>query len=201
LSSKPSTWTEAEQVGCVGVLVGLEKVAAATALDLSTKNLWGWVFGHVRDEIRTWTGIGVYWRKDASRGKSGYADAATGAARRAELRAATKASRKHASMDAPDPEGRTLHDATKDEGLSVEKLFADAEAKARLEQFLGTLTASERKALFSNHPAHARHHLSLVERAKAFVRGDEDGHRKPVRRDRDAVRPHGAAEARGASRR
>jgi hypothetical protein len=170
----PQHREEAEQVGCIGLLVALERYEPAKlGVDLGGA-FWFFAARCVRDEIRRWEDVGVYWRK-----------------RRGAKSAVARLQRHQASIDAERPDGRTMHDELT-EGFTVEDLVADVEHRRLFARFVATLTDAEREIIFSENgrTLGSRAHLSLIERARAFVTGARDG-------DEDrSHRPHGPAAGR-----
>ena len=163
---------EGQQVGALGVLVALEKYDDGIAgPDRGKKCFWGFAYLYVRDELQRWIDVGVNWRKTPNRGKS--------AARKANRQAAS-IHRQPARLDAPLPgdDGGTLQDLLQHVSPTVEELFSVAETLALLLSFARTLSAKDRKILFSENSQCmiSRHYLSLVERATAFMQGSRDGH-------------------------
>lgn len=164
---------EAEQVGVIGVLVALEKYDAGIVCAVGGDRgaaFWNFARMYVRDEIRRWLDVGVFWCKSSNRGASD--------ARRESAKMRT-AQRTVESMDEPVGERETtLHDRIVDGETTVEDLVATAESRARLDQFLFTLTEADRHLLLCDkrdrgnaNSVRSRHHLFLVGRATAFVRG------------------------------
>lgn len=168
-------YEEAEQVGALGLLVALEQYDPKLIGPDRGAAFWWFARLIVQNEIQRWMDVGIYWRKAPNRGK--------GEARQA-TRDAAQVHRTVASMDAPLPGGEnaTLHDLTPDTSPSVEDLTADAESCTRLRAFAATLLPEEAELLMSEngHHVRSRHYLTLVGRARAFVRGS-DGSGKSIR--------------------
>ena len=165
---------EGLQVGLIGVLVALEKYDAPRCTKVGGDRgaaFWNFARTYVRDEIRTWLGVGVYWRKAPNRGKS----AARRAAAKEARRHMTQESMDEVVVSTPNESTKTRHDLIADASPTVEAQVAEAEAFGRLSAFAATLTPKEKQILFSDRSNESRHHLSLTERAKAFVRGKDDG--------------------------
>lgn len=158
----PQHREEAEQVGCIGLLVALEKYEPTKLGEDKGGAFWFFAARCVRDEIRRWEDVGVYWRKHRVRPGPG-----------AEL---ARLQRRQASMDAERPDGRSLHDELTTEA-TVEDLVADVECRRLFARFVRTLTDAERQTIFSEdlRIIRSRSHLSLIERARAFVMGARDG--------------------------
>lgn len=189
---------EGEQVAALGLLVALEKYDdAVSGPDRGKKSFWGFAFPYVRDELRAWLDVSVWWCKAANRGKS--------AKRRARADEIKKL-RKIASLDKIEPhtEAPLIDRIQLPESDSVEDLAGEVESLRLLRAFCETLSADEARILLSEHVQvqGSRHHLSLVERATAFVRGNEgagDGYRESLPRHSDTGRAHPAPASRRAT--
>lgn len=156
-------WREAEQVGLIGLLVALEKFDPEGKHDF-----WYLASTAVRDEIRTWRDTGIYWRKDTNRGKSPARVAARQEAQRQGQHESADTTRDRGS----DLGSISIKDAYFDSSAPTpEDLYANEEARRLCAAFLSTLNDEDRAALFA--PKNPRHR-SLIERARAFVRGSDD---------------------------
>lgn len=161
----PAHWEEAEQEGTIGLLIALKKFDPDRGVPFGAfADPW------IRNEIQRWIDVGVYWRKSPNRGKS-----------EARQRAAENTFRQRLfnSMDAPigqDGDGIpvTLYDCIP-AIFDTESYASDAELREKLFAFAKTLTEEDREILFSENSqrVRSRHYLSLVERARAFVRGQD----------------------------
>ena len=171
LRGRQAHWEEAEQVGRLGVLVGLEKYDPEIAgPDRGRKSFWLFVFPYVRDEIQRWMDHTISWRP---RSRNLARDERT-----AEQREERAAQRRPLSLDETEI---ALAEA------SVEELVEGMELLGLLDRFLATLSDADRQLLLCEKRERAeggvregnnnrsRRYLSLVERATAFVRGDENG--------------------------
>ena len=176
---------EAEQVGLIGLLIALERYEPSLLVDDRVAVFfWSFASRFVRDEIRAWLDTGVYWRKSANRGPSPGGVAA---------RAVAEIQRRAVSLDTPSgQDDDALVDRLCDDSPSPEDVAAAAEVSASLDVFAASLTPAERRNLLSENSqcVRSRHHLTLIERASAFVKGsDGDGSRNAVRCDTDTLRP------------
>lgn len=181
---RPQHIEEATQAGCIGLLLALEKYDDQIAgPDRGKKSFWAFVFPYVRDEIRTWADAGVYWRKSPNRGRS---------TERVAARAEAETMRQVKSLDYVMADGIAVVDTFPDDAPTPEDIAEVSEARARLAQFSDTLSTRDREILFSENSqrVRSRHHLSLVERATAFVAGESvSGHCVALRGNTDSVRP------------
>jgi DNA-directed RNA polymerase specialized sigma24 family protein len=169
LVASPLYREDAEQAGLIGVLVALEKYQPGLMGEDRGGAFRHFMFTYVRHEIQQWLNTGVYWRKSPNRGTSD--------SRKAAREAAKGRQRYYDSLDAGDFE-QTLHDTVASPDASVEEIVAEAEAKSRLRDFAETLSNKDAKKLLSDNSqcVRSQHYLSLVGRAAAFVKGDDDGY-------------------------
>jgi DNA-directed RNA polymerase specialized sigma subunit len=151
---------EAEQVGLIGLLVGLERFdpERATGPDVGAA-FWTFARGHVKDEIQKWMDHGVYWRPRR--------------ARKTVDEEVMKAHRRHVYVD---DIGQLAAEI-----LDVETQVANAEGLRLVGEFLRTLSDDERHLLLcekrSRGPSadspYARRCRALFERATKAVKGGE----------------------------
>ena len=161
----PEHRADAEQAGALGVLVALEKYDPSR---LGAHRVGGdrggafWFFAatHVRNEIQKWKDVGVSWRP-RSRKKVASEEHALHMV--------------HFSME-------NTKDLPSDEP-TVEELLIDVETEQRLVRFAASLTVDDLAVLFSQSGRckASRRYLSLVERAKAFIKGENDASRDHTR--------------------
>lgn len=151
-------WQEAEQVGAIGLLVALEKFEPSRGVPF-----WFFAVQWVRKEIQRWLNHGVYWRPHTNGAKG------------------------RQTHDEHRAHGEFQDEAHVSETENVEDLVSTAEGLSRVGQFLDTLSVEERHLLICEkrdrgnpNSDRVRRYLSLVGRATAFVRGNEDGHRESV---------------------
>lgn len=184
-------WREAEQVGEIGLLVALEKFDPERGAPF-----WALAKQWVRHEIQKWLYVGVYWRPRYFYDFPSHRNQRSPKVISAELAEAKRHQRpllvaQFGNID------DDLIGPIENPPLTVEDLVSDAEAKSRLRAFIATLSEEDARLLLcekrerveggveSANNARARHYQLLVERARAFVRGDDgDGCAPPVRRNR-----------------
>lgn len=158
----PAFRRDAEQAGAIGLLVALEKYDP-------TRGVPFWVIASqwVKDEIQKAIATGLLWRP---RARNRTREAAM-AARGEDPVAARRMDRQHVNVDS----ARDL------EADDVEDQVAEAEATGLLREFAATLSAEDAHLLLcekrvreeQGNNNRARRYQLLVERAKAFVKGDE----------------------------
>lgn len=166
----PRHWQEAEQVGLIGLLVALEKFDASRGIAF-----WFFAVTYVRDELNAWMGHGVFWRPRSHDMKRDSKNPL-----RAVVSLHNELDTETVAADAP----------------TVEDLVATAEGLSRLSEFVRTLSREDASLLVNGvgfgrgraNSSRAAGHKSLVERATAFVRGNEDAQASDRAGHRDSLR-------------
>jgi len=173
---------EGFQVAAIGILVALEKYdEEISGPDRGKKSFWGFAFPYVREELRRWMDHGVGWRNSKlSKSEKAALESRGGSTSVTSLEFLSESGIEFGTSD-----------------RAVDETAGDLEVLRRLQAFVSTLSVDEKELLFWRPgPGWSRLnsknralHCSLIERATAFVQGDEDGPRTGVRR---SVHPAGS---------
>lgn len=151
LPNCPDHWEDAKQAGLIGLLVALEQYR-----DGKIHTFWPIARLRAIDEVRSYIGVGVAWHKAPNRGKS---------PQRAKRREAGPPIEVERASDAVENQ-RDPH--------TPEDLYAEAEEKALLESFAGTLSRGDRAVLFADDQrVGGRHRKELVTRARTALRAKD----------------------------
>lgn len=150
-------WQEAEQVGLIGLLVALQKYDPIPRPGFEEPTpFWFFAMAWVRKELQRWVSLGVYWRPSTN---------------------GAKGRRVHTEHLQHWEFVEDQHGVDPD----IEGMVATAEGLDLVAQFLETVTAEERHLLLCEKrdrgnpdSERVRRYLSLVERCRAFVEGDDD---------------------------
>lgn len=161
---------EAVNAGLLGLLIALWKFEPARlggAEEDQGAAFWFFASNTVRDEIQKFLDHEVFSRPRSRN-------------RRDKTFGESAGTRSHESLE--------VVGEPRDDKPSVEEVVAEAEAKVKLSVFASTLDSEDREILFSENSqrVRSRRYLSLVERATAFVRGNDA---PPVSANRETIRP------------
>ena len=140
-------WEEAEQEGVTGLLRALVDYDPEIAGEDRGNAFWGFAHYQVRDAIRDWIDVGIYWRKRE---------------REKDPSPAAQANAIHVLMEEP-------HPANVAGGPTPEDLLIDAERQWQATQL--PLTETERAVLSSDDGriTRSRRHKILVARARELL--------------------------------
>jgi RNA polymerase sigma factor (sigma-70 family) len=159
----PQHWAEGEQVGALGVIVALGKYDPDRGVPF-----WGFAVRVVENEIDKWMDCGVRWK---ARSKKGAEHVERDPSRRFGAQAGVAL--------APDELEGAIELAP-----NAEALVGEVEQSDRLTRFLATLSDKDRALLLvvtrerseggvaAGNNARSRRYLSLVGRAREFLRGN-----------------------------
>jgi hypothetical protein len=163
----PTHHAEACQAGVVGLLIALERYRPELVGVDRGAAFWNFARPYVRNEIRAWQDVGVYWRKSGNRGLSPH---------RVAQREGAKVGRYHDPFPAPpqsdDSSTVQSEDQVPDPGPSVEDVVAEAEALYLLRQFTQTLRLEDFEIVDSGMTS-SRRYLEIARQGSKVVRKGE----------------------------